>query len=85
MTFELVAVDDAATRDAARDLIGEYLRWIASVAAASPDRLGVLSGKLTPQLPIARVQPEWRDREGKGWSVGSDSLTGSSAAATKKP
>jgi hypothetical protein len=35
MTIELVAVDDAATRDAARDLIAEYLRWIASVAAAS--------------------------------------------------
>lgn len=35
MTIELVAVDDAATRDAARELIGEYLRWIASVAAAS--------------------------------------------------
>jgi GNAT superfamily N-acetyltransferase len=35
MTMELVAVDDAATRGAARDLIAEYLRWIASVAAAS--------------------------------------------------
>ena len=35
MTIELVAVDDAATRDAARDLIAEYLRWIASAAAAS--------------------------------------------------
>jgi len=35
MTIELVAVDNAATRDAARDLIAEYLRWIASVAAAS--------------------------------------------------
>ena len=35
MTIELVAVDDAATRDAARDLITEYLRWIASIAAAS--------------------------------------------------
>ena len=35
MTIELVAVDDAATRQAARDLIAEYLRWIASVAAAS--------------------------------------------------
>jgi GNAT superfamily N-acetyltransferase len=35
MTIELVAVDDAATRDAARALIAEYLRWIASVAAAS--------------------------------------------------
>ena len=35
MTIELVPVDDAATRDAARDLIAEYLRWIASVAAAS--------------------------------------------------
>jgi GNAT superfamily N-acetyltransferase len=35
MTIELVAVDDAATRDAARDLIAEYLRWVASVAAAS--------------------------------------------------
>ena len=35
MTIELVAVDDAATRGAARDLIAEYLRWIASVAAAS--------------------------------------------------
>ena len=34
-TIELVAVDDAVTRDAARDLIAEYLRWIASVAAAS--------------------------------------------------
>jgi GNAT superfamily N-acetyltransferase len=35
MAIELVAVDDAATRGAARDLITEYLRWIASVAAAS--------------------------------------------------
>jgi GNAT superfamily N-acetyltransferase len=35
MTIELVAVDDAATREAARDLIAEYLRWIASIAAAS--------------------------------------------------
>ena len=35
MTIELVPVDDAATREAARDLIAEYLRWIASVAAAS--------------------------------------------------
>src|SRR5437763_8541661 len=34
-TTELVAVDDAATREAARNLIAEYLRWIASVAAAS--------------------------------------------------
>jgi len=33
--LELVAVDDAATRGAARDLIAEYLRWIASLAAAS--------------------------------------------------
>ncbi len=35
MTIELVAVDDVATRDAARDLITEYLRWIAGLAAAS--------------------------------------------------
>src|SRR5207248_11149195 len=35
MTIELVAVDDAATRGAARDLIAEYLRWIASSAAVS--------------------------------------------------
>ena len=35
MAIELVAVGDAATRGAARDLIAEYLRWIASVAAAS--------------------------------------------------
>ena len=35
MTIELVAVDDAATRGAARDLIAEYLRWVASYAAAS--------------------------------------------------
>src|SRR5438270_394114 len=35
MKIELVAVEDAATREAARDLIAEYLRWIASVAAAS--------------------------------------------------
>ena len=35
MAIELVAVDDAATRAAARDLIAEYLRWIASIAAAS--------------------------------------------------
>jgi len=34
MAIELVAVDDAATRGAALDLIAEYLRWIASVAAA---------------------------------------------------
>ena len=35
MNIELVAVDNAPTRDAARDLIAEYLRWIASVAAES--------------------------------------------------
>src|SRR5436189_4870920 len=35
MTIELVAVDDAETRGAARHLIAEYLRWIASFAAAS--------------------------------------------------
>ena len=35
MAIELVAVDDAATREAARHLIAEYLRWIASFAAAS--------------------------------------------------
>src|ERR1051326_972509 len=33
--IELVAVEDTATREAARQLITEYLRWIASVAAAS--------------------------------------------------
>jgi GNAT superfamily N-acetyltransferase len=33
--IELVAVDDTATREAARHLIAEYLRWIASSAAAS--------------------------------------------------
>jgi GNAT superfamily N-acetyltransferase len=35
MALELIAVDDAATRGAARDLIAEYLGWLASVAAAS--------------------------------------------------
>jgi GNAT superfamily N-acetyltransferase len=35
MTIDLVAVDDAATREAARRLIAEYLRWLASIAAAS--------------------------------------------------
>ena len=35
MAIELVAVDDAATREAARHLIAEYLRWLASFAAAS--------------------------------------------------
>jgi GNAT superfamily N-acetyltransferase len=35
MTIALVAVDDAATREAARELIAEYLRWIASAAAES--------------------------------------------------
>ncbi len=33
MTIELLAVEDSATREAARELIAEYLRWIASVAA----------------------------------------------------
>jgi GNAT superfamily N-acetyltransferase len=33
--IELVAVGDPPTREAARDLITEYLRWIASFAAAS--------------------------------------------------
>lgn len=33
--IELFAVGDAATREAARYLIAEYLRWIASAAAAS--------------------------------------------------
>jgi GNAT superfamily N-acetyltransferase len=32
---DLVAVDDALTRDAARGLIAEYLRWIGSLAAAN--------------------------------------------------
>ena len=35
MTVELIAVSDAATREAARDLIAEYLRWIASAASES--------------------------------------------------
>jgi len=35
MAIELVAVDDAATRGTARDLIAEYCRWIASCVAAS--------------------------------------------------
>jgi GNAT superfamily N-acetyltransferase len=35
LTIELVAVDDAPTREAARHLIAEYLGWIASVAAAN--------------------------------------------------
>jgi GNAT superfamily N-acetyltransferase len=35
MAIKLVAVDDAATRGAARVLITEYLRWIANVATAS--------------------------------------------------
>jgi GNAT superfamily N-acetyltransferase len=35
VTIGLIAVDDAATREAARDLIAEYLRWIASFAAAN--------------------------------------------------
>lgn len=34
-TIELVAVDDAATRQAARHLIAEYLHWVASAAAVS--------------------------------------------------
>src|SRR6478672_2495589 len=33
--IELIAVGDVATREAARHLIAEYLRWIASAAAAS--------------------------------------------------
>ena len=33
VTIELVAVEDPATREAARDLIAEYLRWIAGIAA----------------------------------------------------
>jgi GNAT superfamily N-acetyltransferase len=33
--IELVAVNDSATQEAARHLITEYLRWIASAAAAS--------------------------------------------------
>ena len=32
---ELLAVEDLATREAARLLIAEYLRWIASSAAAN--------------------------------------------------
>ena len=35
--IELFAVGDAATRQAARRLIAEYLRWLASAAAASYD------------------------------------------------
>src|SRR5579862_5665869 len=35
MAVELVAVDDAATQEAARRLIAEYLVWIASAAAAN--------------------------------------------------
>jgi GNAT superfamily N-acetyltransferase len=34
-TIELLPVDDPPTRDAARGLITEYLRWIASTAAAN--------------------------------------------------
>lgn len=34
-TIELVPVDDSLTRDAARSLITEYLRWIASSAVAN--------------------------------------------------
>lgn len=34
-TVEIVAVEDLATREAARLLIAEYLRWIASSAAAN--------------------------------------------------
>lgn len=34
-TVELFAVDDSPTREAARSLIGEYLRWIASSASAN--------------------------------------------------
>ena len=34
-TVELLPVDDAATREAARALITEYLRWIADSAAAN--------------------------------------------------
>lgn len=30
--LEFTAVDDAATREAARELIGEYLRWVADLA-----------------------------------------------------
>ena len=31
-SLEFTAVDDVATTKAARELIGEYLRWIAQVA-----------------------------------------------------
>lgn len=34
-TVELLPVDDSPTRDAARTLITEYLRWVASSAAAN--------------------------------------------------
>jgi GNAT superfamily N-acetyltransferase len=34
-TVELLAVNNSSTRDAARSLIAEYLRWIASSAAAN--------------------------------------------------
>ena len=48
--IELIAVDDAATRDAARDLIAEYLRWIASAAAASYGLRFDVDGMVTSDL-----------------------------------
>ena len=35
MAIERVAVADSATRDAARDLNGEYLRWLLGLATES--------------------------------------------------
>lgn len=35
MTVELIPVDDAETRGAARELIAEYLLWVAGIAAAN--------------------------------------------------
>jgi GNAT superfamily N-acetyltransferase len=49
-TIELVAVDDAATRAAARRLIAEYLRWIATSAAANYGLLFDIDAMVTSDI-----------------------------------
>ena len=50
MTIELVAVDDAATREAARYLIAEFLRWVASAAAANYGLIFDIDAMVTSDL-----------------------------------
>jgi GNAT superfamily N-acetyltransferase len=73
--IELVAVDDAATRQAARHLIAEYLRWIASAAAASYGLSFDIDAMVASDIEEAKFYPPSGrfyliDREGAHVGVG---------------